>query len=341
MAKDKYSLPKVDSLKDIGFSFEFKKLDECIPYIKSFVAVNIEKLILLYFPDQYIYDEEGTTIDFIRWADPATVNDELFNDSEKQLIEKIIRIEKGNIKLSDYALSVHPKYRKDKDILLKALNRKLRSIYGAAGILVHRFGIWDLDFVECVKECLYHRVLDDLIFEIANEGKIQPIEWNPQYITYLKKKAKADLYKETHPGKNQALFVLSYYLEAEKELMNLSNEMFSTNLTLGKNARIMMRKALMSGPILAQLERKENTISYYLRLQAKSVNLSRDNSKSNKGIQQRKRQFVVDLHKADPGKTIAQILLEIPPDIKVTRKTASKYINEYEMSKNSQLKSTI
>ena len=40
-------------------------------------------------------------------------------------------------------------------------------------------------------------------------------------------------------------------------------------------------------------------------------------------------------------KPIVQIILEISPSIKVTRKTASKYIKDYEMSKNAPFKSTI
>ena len=102
-----------------------------------------------------------------------------------------------------------------------------------------------------------------------------------------------------------------------------------------------MRKALIGGPILTHIEKKEKTISYYLGLQAKSVNTSKDNSKSNKGIQQSKRQAVIDAYIADPKKQIVQIILEISPDIKVTRKSASKYIKEYEMGKNNPMKTTI
>jgi hypothetical protein len=341
MAKDKYTLPLVYSLKDIGFQFEYAKLNEVIPYIRSFVAANIESLVLLYYPDQCIYDDDGNTIDLIRWADPTMIEDGLFDEAEKVLIEKIIKIEKGDIKLTDYALLVHYKFRKDKNVILKALNKKLRYIYGATGNLVYRFGIWNLDFVECVKECLYHRVLDDIILSISSEGIIKPSKWNPQYFNYLEKKGKADKYKADHPGKNHSLSVASYYLEADKELMNFSDELFSSNFTLKKNARNLMRKALIGGPILTYIENKEKTISYYLGLQAKSVNTSKDNSKSNKGIQQSKRQAVIDAYKEDPKKPIVQIVLEISPVIKVTRKTASKYIKEYEMGKNNQMKTTI
>jgi hypothetical protein len=342
MAKDKYTLPVVDSLKEIGFQFEYAKLNEPIPYIQSFVDANIENLILLYYPDQYIYDDDGNTVDLIKWADPNMFDDVLYDEkTEKEIIDKIIRIEKGNIELKDYALVVHAKFRKDKDILLKALNRKLRSIYGATGNLIYRRGIWDLDFVLSIQECLYHRVLDDIILSISYEGIIEPSEWNPQYIKYQKKKGKADRYKADHPGKNHSLSVASYYLEADKELMNFSDELFSSNFTLEKNARNSMRKVLMGGPILTHIENKEKTISFYLRLQAKSVTAGKDNSKSNKGIQQSKRQAVIDAYKADPKKPIVQIILEIPPSIKVTRKTASRYIKEYEMGKNNRVKTTI
>jgi hypothetical protein len=341
MAKDKYTLPEVDSLKKIGFRFEYAKLDEAIPYIRNFVAANIENLILLYFPDQYIYDDDGNTIDLIRWADPTMIEDGLFDEAEKELIEKIIRIEKGDIRLTDYALLVHFKFRNEKDVILKALNRKLRFIYGATGNLIYRFSIWDLNFVDSVKECLYHRVLDDIILSISYEGIIKPSKWNHQYFNYLEKKGKADKYKADHPGKNHSLSVASYYLEADKELMNFSDELFSSNFTLKKNARNIMRKALIGGPILTHIEYKEKTISYYLRLQAKSVNTSKDNSKSNKGIQQSKRQAIIDAYKADLKKPIVQIILEISPSIKVTRKTASKYIKEYEMGKNNRMKTTI
>jgi hypothetical protein len=341
MPSDKYRLPEVDPLKDIGFIFEYGKLDEVIPYLRSFVNANIDSLISHYFRDQYVYDEDGNTVGMKIWADPNTFDDELYEGPEKELIEQIIRIEKGDIKYMDHALLVHPKYRNDKKVILKALNRKLRTLYGATGDLIYRRGIWDLKFDVCVKECLYHRVLDAIIFKIATEGKIEPEEWNPQYLKYRDEKTKAEKYKETNPGKNKSLSVLSYYWEADKELMTLSNEMFSSNLTLEKNARIMMRKALMKGVIVSDLEKKEKTISYYLRLQAKIVNASKDNNKSNKGIQEMKRQSVIELYNADPEKSILQIVSELPSDIKVTRKTVSKYIKEYQMGKNNRLETTI
>lgn len=341
MAKDKYSLPEVDFLKEIGFHFEFSKINEVIPYCINFISSNTEKLILHYFPDQYVYDEDGNTVDLTIWADPARINDDIYDDQEKELIDKIIRIEKGDIKIADYALLVHSKFRNDKKVILKALNKRLRYIYGATGNLVYRFGIWNLDFVECVKECLYHKVLDDIIFAISSEGKIGASKWNPQYFKYLEKKSNADKYKESHPGMKGSLFVSSYYLEADKELMNFSNELFSTNATLAKNARNIMRKALMGGPILTHIENKEKTISYYLGLQAGRVNTTKSNHKSNKGIQQGKRQAVIDAHIADPKKTVVQIVLELSPVIQVTRKTASKYIKDYEMGKNNPMKTTI
>src|SRR5664280_2242327 len=105
MAKDKYKIPEVDSLKEIGFQFEYAKLNEAIKYIRSFVAANIESLILLYYPDQCILDDDGNTIDLIRWADPNIFDDVLYDEkTEKEIIDKIIRIEKGNIKTEDYAL---------------------------------------------------------------------------------------------------------------------------------------------------------------------------------------------------------------------------------------------
>ena len=102
-----------------------------------------------------------------------------------------------------------------------------------------------------------------------------------------------------------------------------------------------MRKALMKGPILTHIENKEKTISYYLGLQSASVNTTKSNRKSNKGIQQGKRQAVIDAYIADPKKTMVQIVLELSPVIQVTRKTASKYIKEYVMGKNNPMKTTI
>jgi hypothetical protein len=127
----------------------------------------------------------------------------------------------------------------------KALNKELKALYGATGNLLYRRGIWNLEFHISVKECLCNRILDEFIYMIADEGKILPAKWNPQYLQYFEKKAIADKYKETHPGKNQSLRVLSYYFEADKELMSLNNEMFSSNLTVEKNARIIIRKALL------------------------------------------------------------------------------------------------
>jgi hypothetical protein len=339
MKKDKYSLPAVEDLNKIGFQFEYSKLNEVIPYIKNFVAANSKVLISYYYPDKSICNSEGDT-EIIVWADPAMIKDEFFDEKERELIEKIIRIEKDKIKPSDYALIVHAKHRKDKKVLLKALNKKLRGIYGATGNLVYRYGIWNLDFIESIKECLYHRLLDTLIIELLNEGKIKPIYSNKDFREYKEKKSNADNFKKANEGNPLKLFEISHYWEAEKVLMRISDELFSTNLTSEKNARIVMRRAKLGEPIITSIEKKEHTIIYYLRLQAESVNAVKDITKSNKGIQRGKREAVIDSYIADPRKSMSQIIKEILP-IKVTRKTASKYIREYKMGKNNLIESTI
>lgn len=328
---DRYQLPEIKALKNIGFEFQYPKLKDVIPYIQNFVIDRSKELIEVYFPDKIIRDDAGNIIDKIVWADPAEIKDEIFNKTEKDLIEKILRIEKGIIKLNDHALLVHRKFRKDKDVLLRALNRRLRSIYGATGSLIYRFGIWDLSFQSSARECLYHQILDDIICRIAEVGKIPPADWNPQYKVYLDKKRKADEYKAAHPGKDKVLSVASYYWEADKELMTFSDEIFSTNNTLEKNARNIIRKASMSSPkpILTNIENKERTIIFYLRLQSKSVIKRKNNRKSNKGVQENKRKAVIDLYKSAPDLTISGLIRLLPPGIQVDRKTVSKYIREF------------
>jgi hypothetical protein len=217
-------------------------------------------------------------------------------------------------------------------------------MYAAMGLLIYRTGIWNLGFMDSMKECLYHKVLDDLIRGIADERIIMPTPWSPEYKKYKMKRAKADEFKKEHGGKKNSLLIAAQYWETDKELMEFANDLFSENKTLEKTARWMMRKAKIDGPILSSPENKEATIKYYLKLQAKDVKKARDNNKSNKGIHYGKKQLVLDIYKSDPKKHITEIVKQISqasPNVTITRKTAAKYIKEYEMSKNNPTEVTI
>ena len=319
MPNDKYSLPVVDSLRDIGFQFEYAKLEEAIPYINSFVAVNIGSLVSLFFPNQ------------LNWADPDRITDTKIVEPEFAIVSKINRIEKGDIYTTDYLRLVPAMHRNNQLVLLKALNNRLRTYYGAKGNLIYRGKRWGLDLDTCIKECLYHLLLDYLIQGIALTGKISPTDFNEYYshyfARYTKYNAKAKELEDRLPGQPGSLLYRMYNNQALKDLRICNDELFSTNISLEKIAGIVIRNALSQiakqGPILSSIEAKEKTIRYYLKLQSKSIQKSRDNKKGNKGIHSKMHADVIRIYNSDPHQSKSQIARLSG----VTWKTAKKIID--------------
>lgn len=319
MAKDKYTLPIVNSLKDIGFQFEYAKLSEVIPYLKKFVASNTGSLVSLFFPNQ------------LNWADTNRITGTKIAEPEFAIVSKIKRIENGNIYLTDFLRLVPAMHRNNKSILLKALNKQLRTFYGAKGNLIYRGKRWGLDLDTCIKECLYHVLLDYLIQAIALTGKISPTDFNEYYshyyVRYLKFEKESKKYKDMLPGQPGSLLYRMYNNQALKDLRICNDELFSTNKSLKKTAGIVIRNAFdqiaKQGPILSSIEAKEKTIRYYLKLQSESIQKSRDNKKGNKGIHSQKHADVITIYKSDPNQSISKIANLSG----VTWKTAKKIID--------------
>jgi hypothetical protein len=319
MAKDKYTLPEVDSLKEIGFRFEYAKLDDAIPYIRNFVAANIGSLVSLFFPNQ------------LDWADPDRITDSKIAEPEFAIVRKINRIEKGEIYPTDFLRLVPAMHRNNKPVLLKALNKQLRTFYGAKGNLVYRGKRWNLDLDTCVIECLHHMLLDYLIKSFAMTGKITPTDFNEYYSHYyarfLKYDKESKKYKDSLPGQPGSLLYRMYNNQALKDLRICNDELFSTNISLEKNAGIVIRNAFSQiakqGPILSSIEAKEKTIRYYLKLQSNSVRINRDNNKGNKGIHSKKHLDVINIFKSDPDQSVSKIAKLSG----VTWKTAKKIID--------------
>ena len=320
MAKDKYTLPEVDSLKKIGFQFEYAKLDEAIPYIQSFVAANVGILVPLFFPNQ------------LNWADSDRITGTKIAEPEFAIVNKIKRIENGKIYPTDFLRLVPAMHRNNKPVLLKALNRQLRTFYGAKGNLIYRGKRLNIDLDTCIKECLYHLFLDYLIQSFALTGKITPTGFNEYYShyykRYLKHEKESKKYKDMLPGQPGSLLYRMYNNQAIKDLRICNDELFSTNISLEKTAGIVISNALgqiaKHGPILSSIEAKEKTIRFYLKLQSESVQKSRDNKKGNKGIHSKKHADVITIYKSDPNQSISQIAKLSG----VTWKTAKKIIIE-------------
>jgi len=181
MAKDKYTLPEVDSLKEIGFQFEYSRIKDANPYIKNFVQDNFKVLHDLYFFENASYDGGGNIIEL----SPANNSDdsvnELSDDPEKDLVEKIERIKNGKINPRDYLFHVHPIYANNEEVLVNVFTKRLRALYGAKGNLIYRGSRWGLNLHDSISECFHHKILDDLIFKIRNEGKIAPYGISENY----------------------------------------------------------------------------------------------------------------------------------------------------------------
>jgi len=319
MAKDKYTLPVVDSLEEIGFQFEYSKLNDPIPYIQNFVAANVGSLVSLFFPNQ------------LDWADPARITGIKITEPEFAIVNKIKRIENGKIYPTDFLRLVPAMHRNNKPVLLKALNNRLRTYYGAKGNLIYRGKRWGFDLDTCIKECLYHLLLDYLIQAIALTGKISPTDFNEYYshyyARYLKYEKESKKYKDKLPGQPGSLLYRMYNNQALKDLRICNDELFSTNTSLEKTAGIVIRNAFSQiakhGPILSSIEAKEKTIRYYLKLQSESIQKSRDNKKGNKGIHSKMHADVITIYKSDPDQSISQIARLSG----VTWKTAKKIID--------------
>lgn len=322
MPNDKYTLPVVDSLKDIGFRFEYSKIKDVIPYIKSFVQDNFKELQNNYFFENASYDVDGNIAEYPIKSNAADSNDELPDEPEKDLVDKIERIKNDKIKPRDYLFHVHPVYANNKEVLVNVFTKKLRGLYGAKGNLIYRGSRWGLNLHDSISECFYHKILDDLIFKIRNEGKIAPYGISENYF-----KIKDLLAEDTDATemKDGVLFKMNADYKNQKQLAYYQGLLFSENLTLEKSAKLTIWRSHVSGSIESTILEKERTLKYYLRLQASSVKAAKDNGRRNKGVQKGKRDKVINAYKSNPRLShvkIAQIT-------GITRKTVAKYITEF------------
>jgi hypothetical protein len=304
MAKDKYTLPVVDSLKDIGFRFEYSRIKDAIPYIWSFVKNNFKGLQELYFFENAHYDQGGKIIDLVKSENANDTVDEWLNDHEKDLVTTIQRLQVGDITSRDFLFHVHPIHAKNPEVLLKSYDKDLRAFYISKGILMYRRSRWGLNFNDAINECFYHRILDDIIYKIKAEGKIE------------------------HPGISDAFLKIKEILENSPEdtkgLEYYQGRLMSENKTLEKSAKRTVWKSQRGVPIELRIEEKERTIKYYLSLQASLVKRAKDKSRRNRGIHKSKCDEVIRVFKSNRKLShvkIAQIT-------GVNRKTVAKYINE-------------
>lgn len=320
MPNDKYTLPVVDSLKEIGFRFEYSKIEDAILYIKNFINDNYPELISKFLFQNAQYDQSGNITELENNDNQEKVI-EYYGEPEKDLEDIVARLEKGIVHTDDYYFKVHPIHKNDPETLLKAYLKDLRAQYGAKGNLIYRGKHWGLGLEECIKECLYHRILDEILISIRNEGKIKPANESD---AYKKIKKKLEELNENQ-GKDSSLISRSYKKTDEKRLDSLFQELYSKNRTLEISAGMVIFKSFFPKPILSTIDEKEKTIRYYLNLQAGAVRKAKDNSKKNKGINSNKRTKVIDLFKAN--QKLSHV--EIARISGVNRKTIAKYIDEF------------
>lgn len=256
------------------------------------------------------------------WCEPiqeAVI--EYYGEPEKNLENIVARLDKGIVHTDDYYFKVHPIHKNNPEILLKAYLKDLRAQYGAKGNLIYRGKHWGLGLEECIKECLYHRILDEIIISIRREGKILPASESE---AYKKIKKKLEELNENQ-GKDSSLINRSYKKTDEKRLDSLFQELYSKNRTLEISAGMVIFRSFFPRPILSTLDEKKRTIKHYLNLQADAVRKAKDNAKKNKGINSNKRNKVINLFKANQKMSH----VEIARSTGVNRKTIAKYINEF------------
>jgi hypothetical protein len=130
MLKDKYTLPIVDSLKGIGFQFEYSKQSDAIPYIKNFIVDNLTNLQPLYIFKCATYDESGNIIELDIENNPDGSSEVLAKEPEKELVAKIERIKGGKINPRDYLFHVHPIHANNPEVLVNVFTKKLSAKNG-------------------------------------------------------------------------------------------------------------------------------------------------------------------------------------------------------------------
>lgn len=320
MPNDKYTLPVVDSLKDIGFRFEYSKIEGTIPYIKSFVQDNFKVLQDLYFFENASYDEDGNIIELPIIKNAADSVDKLPEEPEKDLVDKIERIKSGKIKPKDYILHVHPVYANDQEVLVNVYTKRLRALYGSKGNLIYRGSRWGINFINSINECFYHRILDDIIFKIRDEGKIVPLGISENYLKI--KELLAD--SSDSDANGGPLTNMAGEYKNRKELAYYQGLLMAENLTLKKSAGLVIWKSHMPGPIDSTIDQKERTIRHYLRLQSSIVKKGKNNLRKNNGINKSKRDDVISVFKLNRKMSHVKIA-ELTG---VNRKTVAKYISD-------------
>jgi len=89
----------------------------------------------------------------LNWADSDRITGTKIAEPEFAIVNKIKRIENGKIYPTDFLRLVPAMHRNNKPVLLKALNRQLRTFYGAKGNLIYRGKRLNIDLDTCIKEC--------------------------------------------------------------------------------------------------------------------------------------------------------------------------------------------
>lgn len=307
----KYKLPVVVELTQIGFKFKHRTIQEATEYIKEFVKNNRSEIMDIILPgfDGEVYEENLESTDVYT------------NQESKDIMERISRIKRGFIVHSDYFFVVHPKYKDDENILVKAWKNRLKKYSVDSQLAMYDQTFLGINDDEAIDLVFYNELLRYIILKLpgkkfkAKNDSFDGIN-NEIYIM----RSKFDSYLQNG---NPLLFragELNYkkLIEAKYELMFSSSESVAQKATR-LYGKIQTNKNPWKVIECTTVKEKELVLRHYLKKQTQKVVKSK-NTRST-GTHKTKRKKIIHYLKKHPDANNT----EVAKALGVNRKTVRKY----------------
>ena len=307
----KYQLPTAEELKQIGFKFKHNTIQETIEYIKEFVKKNRSEVMEIILPgfDGEVYEERLNSTDVYT------------HQESKDIMKRISRIKSGFIVHTDYFFVVHPKYRDDENILVRAWKNRLKKYSVDSQLAMYDQTFLGINDDEAIDLVFYNELLRYIILKLPdNEFK-------------TKNDSLAKINDEIHKMGNK----IDYYLRNENPLLLRAAElsykklieakyefMFSSSESIAQKAtrlyeKIKANKNPWKVIACTTVEEKETVLRHYLKKQTQKVVKSK-NTRGTGAHKIKKKKIIKYLEKhPDANNT------EVAKALGVNRKTVRKY----------------
>lgn len=316
-----YQLIIVEGLRDIGFNFEFKTLNEVTKYTKQFIKDNREKVIMFLYP--FATSED----DFIESLKNRPADFEFPEVDE--IIPRLERLSKGKIIQSDYFFVVHPRFKDDSEMLYRIWEKRYLKYVIDIKIVLYDQSNTGLDQEEAINLVLYNDILRWLVRRLPMDEFLwpnYPFKDINDEISLLNHKIREIERDEKRDSKKKTGRTLKGFYKMKINILQKRkyHKMFSmSEITIERVSRIYNKMEFVSAPYniyeTTSIDEKEKVIRFYLKKQSADVIQAR-NSRG-KGKNTAKRKMIKEYLADNPSSNNS----EVARALNVDRKTVKKY----------------